>query len=264
MARIRTIKPDFWTDDKLTECSLSARLLFIGTWNFADDAGNLDRSPKQIKARVFPVDNIECEPLLIELITQGLLTEYSVDGKKYLHIQGFTKHQVINRPSAPTCPEYDESLNTQPQLNDYSLSTHAGKEGKGKEDIGSAPAKAVGFVFKTELLNLGANPELVTDWLAVRRAKSASNTKTALKAFVREVAKSGFTCDQALRMCCEKNWKGFEAEWVKDIKPAEAAPAKPTMTRDEYEAKKKADMAISREAYKRDQDAAAVPVRAAS
>jgi hypothetical protein len=127
MARIRSIKPDFWTDEKLTECSMSARLLFIGTWNFADDYGNLDRSAKQIKARVFPIDSVDCEPLLQELLTQGLLIEYSVNEKKYLHIKGFTKHQVINRPSAPQCPMYEDSL-----------STHAGEEGKGEEGKGTA------------------------------------------------------------------------------------------------------------------------------
>lgn len=124
MARIRTIKPDFWTDEKLTECSLSARLLFIGTWNFADDNGNLDRSSKQIKARVFPIDNIDCEPLIQELMAQELLIEYSVDEKLFLHIKGFVKHQVINRPSKPSCPEYDSSLNT------HGVLTPEGKEGK--------------------------------------------------------------------------------------------------------------------------------------
>lgn len=134
MARIRTIKPDFWTDEKLTECSLTARLLFIGTWNFADDNGNLDRSSKQIKARIFPIDNIDCEPLIQELIAQGLLIEYSINDKKYLHIQGFAKHQVINRPSKPSCPEYKYSLNTQGVLN----TEGKGREGKGEE--GDAPA----------------------------------------------------------------------------------------------------------------------------
>jgi hypothetical protein len=131
MARIRTIKPDFWTDEKLTECSLSARLLFIGTWNFADDNGNLDRSAKQIKARVFPLDNIDCEPLLQELISQGLLTEYSVNEKIYFHIQGFAKHQLINRPSKPVCPEFDESL----KIDNHSVSAHTSliTEGKGRE-----------------------------------------------------------------------------------------------------------------------------------
>lgn len=141
MARIRTIKPDFWTDEKLTECSLSARLLFIGTLNFADDAGNLDRSAKQIKARVFPIDAINCEPLLQELIAQGLLIEYSVNGKKYLHIKNFDRHQIINRPSKPTCPDFHESLITSLPLIDDSLSPHAGREGKGREGIDTLSGK---------------------------------------------------------------------------------------------------------------------------
>lgn len=125
MARIRTIKPDFWTDEKLVECSLSARLLFIGLLNFADDNGNLTRSPKKIKMQIFPADAIDCEPLIIELITQGVLIEYSVSDEKYLHIKGFAKHQVINRPSKSPIPEPD-FINTHGVLTD-------GRERKGKE-----------------------------------------------------------------------------------------------------------------------------------
>lgn len=129
MARIRTIKPDFWTDEKLTECSLSARLLFIGTWNFADDNGNLQASAKKLKMQIFPADNIDCQPLLDELIAHGILIEYSVNEEKYLHIKGFKKHQVINRPSKtniPQCILSEYSLNTQEELTD-------GREGKGRE-----------------------------------------------------------------------------------------------------------------------------------
>lgn len=144
MARLRTIKPEFWTDDAVTDCSLIARLLFIGIWNFADDYGNLDRSAKQIKAKVFPLDDIDCEPLLVDLITHGLLIEYSVSGKKYLHIPGFTKHQLINRPSSPVCPAYEDSVSTQGVLSEDSVSTHSGgigKEGKGKEGGSTPPRK---------------------------------------------------------------------------------------------------------------------------
>jgi hypothetical protein len=132
MARIRTIKPDFWTDETLTECSLNARLLFIGTFNFADDNGNLEASAKQLKMKVFPADNIDCSPLLSELINHGLLIEYSVSGVKYLNIKGFKKHQVINRPSKSNIPDID--------MNDDSVSAHAsftdGRERKGKEGNG--------------------------------------------------------------------------------------------------------------------------------
>lgn len=126
MARIRTIKPEFWTDEALTECSLNARLLFIGTWNFADDKGNLENSAKQLKMKVFPADSIRVQPLLDELITHGLLIEYSVNDKKYLHIKGFSKHQVINRPSSSAIPLYDDSLSTHGVLSE-------GREGKGMD-----------------------------------------------------------------------------------------------------------------------------------
>lgn len=137
MARIRTIKPDFWTDEKLTECSVSARLLFIGLLNFADDSGNLNRSAKKIKMQVFPADSFDCEPLICELIAQGVLTEYSVSGEKFLQIKGFIKHQVINRPTKSNIPPPETT-----QIREQSNTTHGGltedslREGKGREGKG--------------------------------------------------------------------------------------------------------------------------------
>lgn len=133
MARIRTIKPDFWTDEKLTECSMSARLLFIGLLNFADDRGNLARSAKKIKMQVFPADSIDCEPLIQELITQGVLSEYSVSGDKYLNIKGFLKHQVINRPTPSNIPDVD-SVIPHGALNEPSVMEGNGMERKGIEE----------------------------------------------------------------------------------------------------------------------------------
>jgi hypothetical protein len=102
-------------------------------------------------------------------------------------------------------------------------------------------------VFKRELLNLGADPALVADWLAVRKTKKASNTQTALDAFMREVKKAGYTVDQALRICCVKSWKGFDADWVKDIKPAEQAV--PNITREEAEQRIRDQRAAARTAH---------------
>lgn len=159
MARIRTVKPEFWTDEKIVECSIPARLLFVGLFNFADDKGCMERSPKRIKMQVFPADTIDCEPLIMELITHGLLTEYSVNGSQYLQIPGFLKHQKINRPSNSNIPlppvpsakkleENDNSLNEHAAQGGESMCAHGafsessvslhggltdGKEGKGRE-----------------------------------------------------------------------------------------------------------------------------------
>ena len=81
MARIRTIKPEFWTSEQVMECSPLARLLFIGVWNFCDDAGNHPMSAKTLKALVFPGDDItsaKVGELLAELSTNGLIDLYEV------------------------------------------------------------------------------------------------------------------------------------------------------------------------------------------
>lgn len=133
MARIRTIKPDFWTDEKVVELSMEARLFFIGSWNFSDDNGNLQRSARKLKMQIFPADAIDCEPVIQSLIAHGMLMEYSVNGETYLHIKGFKAHQVINRPSKTALP-VPNPVDTQQPLTESSLTEGKGREGKGKEE----------------------------------------------------------------------------------------------------------------------------------
>lgn len=52
------------------------------------------------------------------------------------------------------------------------------------------------------------------DWRALRRAKKAAVTDTAVAGIRRESAKVGMTLEDAMRMCCERGWAGFKAEWV--------------------------------------------------
>lgn len=56
MARARNIKPSFFTNLELGECSPLARLLFIGLWCIADRKGRLEDKPKQIKIQTIPYD----------------------------------------------------------------------------------------------------------------------------------------------------------------------------------------------------------------
>jgi hypothetical protein len=147
MARIRTIKPEFWTDERVGECSVSARLLLIASLNFADDYGGLDRSAKQLKAQAFPYDAIDCEPLVLELVGVGLLIEYEVANRKYLHIKGFRKHQKVEKPAKPRIPLYEESLKCRVVLPDSSptptrLVAVSSLEGKGREGKGSKNCSA--------------------------------------------------------------------------------------------------------------------------
>jgi len=82
MARIRTIKPEFWTSEQITDCSLVARLMFIGMLNFCDDHGVHPASIKRLKMEVFPSDelgNDAIQTMIDELVKAGLLYPYLVD-----------------------------------------------------------------------------------------------------------------------------------------------------------------------------------------
>lgn len=133
MARIRTIKPEFWSSEQVMECSPIARLLFIGLWNFCDDAGNHVASAKTIKAEIFPGDDIastDVQRMLDELSSNSLIAFYTNGSKDYLHVTGWEKHQKIDRPTFkhPSFSDGDRRA-----LDESSPPEGNGREGKGKE-----------------------------------------------------------------------------------------------------------------------------------
>ena len=136
MARIRTIKPEFWTSEQIVECSPIARLLFIGMWNFCDDGGNHPASAKTLKMQIFPGDDIaisQIEALVAELVAAGLLSEYLAEGRRYWNVTGW-KHQKIERPSYKYPRTIaDNSPNDRRQLDARHPPEGKGREGKGKE-----------------------------------------------------------------------------------------------------------------------------------
>ena len=67
----------------------------------------------------------------------------------------------------------------------------------------------------------GVDPQVVADFRKLRKAKKAEITPTAVDGIKREAAKAGLTLESALRMCCERGWVGFKADWAGG--PAQAA-----------------------------------------
>jgi hypothetical protein len=52
------------------------------------------------------------------------------------------------------------------------------------------------------------------DWLALRKAKRAVVTQTALDGIAREAAKAGVPLQEALAESCARGWIGFKADWM--------------------------------------------------
>lgn len=69
----------------------------------------------------------------------------------------------------------------------------------------------------------GIDPQLVSDYLAVRKAKRApAVSKTVFDGLEREAKLAGISLDQALRVCIERNWVGFKADWYANAKTTQS------------------------------------------
>ena len=131
MARSRNIKPGFFTNDTLAECSYPARLTFIGLWGLADRAGRLEDRPKRIKAELLPYDECDGDALLDELAVRGFILRYSVGTARYIQVVNFAKHQN---------PHKDEKHSTIPAPGEHGVSPMEVPEESGTNTV-EAPEK---------------------------------------------------------------------------------------------------------------------------
>lgn len=74
------------------------------------------------------------------------------------------------------------------------------------------------YSFESSLCDYGFDSELVKQWLMIRKQKKAVNSEIAFNGFIREVEKSHLPKNEILKLCIEKSWKGFEANWVEQPK----------------------------------------------
>lgn len=140
MARIRTVKPEFWTDEDLATVTETARLVAIGLLNLSDDEGFFNANIRLIECSLFPLTepSLSIHECLKQLINIGYLdVRTTADGKSYGHVVNFTKHQKVNRPTASKIKPLFIDNSELTVLTEDSLSNHGsitvGKERKGKE-----------------------------------------------------------------------------------------------------------------------------------
>ena len=60
----------------------------------------------------------------------------------------------------------------------------------------------------------GVSETVWSDYLAIRKAKKAPLTETALNSIKNEAAKAKMSLNQALSICCARGWQSFNASWV--------------------------------------------------
>lgn len=141
MARIRTIKPEFFTSEDIVSLSPLARLLYVALWCEADREGRMAWKPRTFKIRYLPADSCDVEALCAEITAAGLVVLY---GEGLAYIPAFARHQHVNpRESASTLPVPDASPTRDSRDSDVQVGKERkGREGKEEEQSASATADA--------------------------------------------------------------------------------------------------------------------------
>jgi hypothetical protein len=137
MARIRSVKPEFFTSETIASLPLSARLTFIGLWTYVDDNGVGLDNEMLITAAIWPLEDDHAGTLartcddLKTLAEKGIITRYESSRsprealakpsrkapqnakppsrKRLLHIDSWSEHQKVDHPRHPRYPVPDEA-----------------------------------------------------------------------------------------------------------------------------------------------------------
>lgn len=153
MSRIRTIKPDFWRHEDLSELPEATHMLAAALLNYADDEGYFNANEKLVKAECCPLreTSVSVHDSIMALAKIGYLRlGTGPDGKRYGHVVAFLQHQRVNRPQPSKISgldvAWDGSLNNHTQITERSSPEGNGREGKGREKNPPAAAKEYVFV----------------------------------------------------------------------------------------------------------------------
>lgn len=139
--RARSIKPSFFENEALAECSPHARLLFAALWCMADKAGRLEDRPKRIGALAFPYEQVDAGALLDELANKrdadggpAFIERYRADGRGYIQVVNFERHQ------SPHHRERDSEIPGKPETSPEKARPSPGKVGPGPEKARPSPS----------------------------------------------------------------------------------------------------------------------------
>lgn len=106
MARMRSVKPEFWADEDLSALPRDARLLYVGLWNLADEHSRLRGDPRYVKGQLFPYDDdlpaTDVDRLLGHLADIGKVVRYRHGGAAYIFLPTLSRHQRLESDKVPS------------------------------------------------------------------------------------------------------------------------------------------------------------------
>lgn len=139
------VRPEFWMSEDVASLSDVAKLVFIGTWNLADDAGLFRWKPGRIAAELFMYERDDrrrkkTEKALGELTAHDLVRV--LDCGRHALVVTLTKYQLFAGPTrrvytfrkeheSECVPQYPAGSRGEPEIPDDP------RDGIGRVEVGS-------------------------------------------------------------------------------------------------------------------------------
>lgn len=151
MARIRTIKPEFFRHEALQDLEADnpgchVMLVFAGIWGHCDKAGRFRWKPRTLKLDILPFLDFDMGRTLELLRSAGFIRHYKVGSDEYGDVPSFEEHQRIGGKEAQEPEKHPEFPGEQVEKQQGSTGEappRAGREGKGigREGKGEGSAR---------------------------------------------------------------------------------------------------------------------------
>jgi hypothetical protein len=201
----RIIRETILTSDRVDQLDAQAEVFYRRLLSKVDDYGRFDARPSILRASLFPlrIDRVreaDCSRWIAACDKAGLIVLYSHAGKPYLEVA----NTGWKARSPSRFPELQASEN---------ICAHVQTNARLDVVVDVVVDEDVNTSADADLLS-GVSPQIAKDFRALRKAKKAAITQTAVDGIRREAAKAGLTLESALAMCCERGWTGFKADWA--------------------------------------------------
>lgn len=216
MARIRSIKPEFFRHEVLQDLEIAnpgkyPLMVFAGLWGHCDNKGRFEWKPRQLKLDILPFLPFDMAETLSVLAGAEMVRRYEVDGKVYGEIPTFEKHQ---RLSGKELTE-GEKFPPNPNMNREATGKQQGsagdvqesQEGKGKEEEGNGEKHAQDKPAPVSVP--GLDMEAWNRWEKYRREIKKTIKPASVLAAQQQMAKLGEKQSEAVSHSIANGYQGL-------------------------------------------------------
>jgi len=226
----RLIRDALLDNERYWSVTIESRQFFMHLMLLADDFGCVSLAPLFLRRRCFndAPSNEKISRLINELVDVDLIRPYDHERCCYAFIPRFRQRlqrATLKHPKPPESLLFgdDDAIQKFNKINEQRKNSTDGKRGS---TVGQPPEvkrrEEKNYIQRTSALEkltaLGVPEQAANDWLAVRKAKRAPLTDTAIDALKREAAKANLSIADAVSLCAVRSWQGFKAEWAESAK----------------------------------------------